>query len=68
MIDAVDKLIDFGIQSGTISPNYDLIAHQQVRNTECPGKALFNVIKKFQHWSDIEPIYMPGYKPKSNKN
>jgi len=64
MIDALEQLIAFGVQQGNIAPDYELMGHRQVRDTACPGNALFDQIIKFSHWSDAEPIYKPGYKSK----
>lgn len=50
MLEAVNDLIDFGIQNGNIKPDYKLLVHRQVRETECPGQKLFDEIKTWEHW------------------
>lgn len=54
MLDAVQALIAFGVQNGNIDPNYKLLGHRQVRNTECPGDALFDMIKTWPHWTSLD--------------
>ncbi|XP_044763069.1 peptidoglycan-recognition protein LB isoform X2 [Coccinella septempunctata] len=49
-LDVVKKLIDYGVQNGKIRPDYMLLGHRQVRDTECPGDALFKEIKTWPHW------------------
>ncbi|XP_045503208.1 peptidoglycan-recognition protein LB-like [Colias croceus] len=44
-------LIAAGIDMGYIKPDYKLIGHRQVRDTECPGDALFNEIQTWEHYS-----------------
>ncbi|KPI98915.1 Peptidoglycan-recognition protein LB [Papilio xuthus] len=46
------KLIAKGVELGYISRNYKLIGHRQVKETECPGQALFNEIST---WDRFEP-------------
>ncbi|XP_063896610.1 peptidoglycan-recognition protein LB [Helicoverpa armigera] len=44
-------LIAAGVELGYIKPDYKLVGHRQVRATECPGDALFNEIKTWDHYS-----------------
>ncbi|XP_038213968.1 peptidoglycan-recognition protein LB-like [Zerene cesonia] len=44
-------LIAAGVELGFIKPDYKLIGHRQVRETECPGDALFNEIQTWEHYS-----------------
>lgn len=46
----IKQLIDYGVQNGKIHPEYILLGHRQVRDTACPGNALFNEIKTWPHW------------------
>lgn len=50
MMDSVKRLIEHGLTEGEISSNYILLGHRQVRDTECPGEALFNEISKWPHF------------------
>ncbi|XP_013142933.1 PREDICTED: peptidoglycan-recognition protein LB-like [Papilio polytes] len=43
-LELTKELISFGVEQGYISKEYSLIGHRQVRNTECPGDALFQEI------------------------
>lgn len=59
MLEAVHGLITYGIQIGKISSNYTLMGHRQVRDTECPGDALFNLIRDWPHWG-VPPAKKPN--------
>jgi len=48
---AAQKMIELGVKTGKIAPDYKLLGHRQVASTESPGKALYNEIKKWPHWS-----------------
>jgi len=51
-LDAVQKLIELGVEIGKIAPDYTLLGHRQVSNkTLSPGEALYNIIKTWSHWS-----------------
>lgn len=52
-LEVVQALIAEGVAKGKISPDYKLIGHNQVSNTECPGTALTN---EFSKWDN----YVPG--------
>lgn len=47
---AAKQLINMGIRDGYISENYKLIGHRQVRETACPGEALYKEIQMWPHW------------------
>ncbi|KAG8229827.1 hypothetical protein J437_LFUL008795, partial [Ladona fulva] len=59
MLNAAKNLIKFGIAIGKISANYTLLGHRQVRNTDCPGNALFNKIQQWPHWRSLEDKKKP---------
>lgn len=46
------KLIRLGVELKKITPNYTIVGHSQLIETESPGKKLFNIIQKWPHWSD----------------
>ncbi|XP_046385125.1 peptidoglycan-recognition protein LB-like isoform X2 [Ischnura elegans] len=50
MLEATHGLIADGVARGKISPSFTLLGHRQVRETECPGQALFQEIQKWPHW------------------
>lgn len=52
-LDAIKDLIVWGAANGYITNNYKLLGHRQVRATQCPGDALYNEIKTWNHWSSI---------------
>lgn len=43
------NLIEAGVKLGHIKPQYKLVGHRQVRDTLCPGAALFEEV---QSWDD----------------
>lgn len=47
------QLIKYGVAQGFIQSNYTLYGHRQVRNTECPGDALYKEIQTWEHYSSI---------------
>lgn len=51
---AVKDLIQYGVETGNIQPDYTLIGHRQVRDTECPGDRLFNEIQSWPHFRFLD--------------
>ncbi|XP_063833118.1 peptidoglycan-recognition protein LB-like [Ostrinia nubilalis] len=49
-LEAAKELIKAGIKEGYISPDYKLVGHRQVMNTECPGGALYQHISTWDHF------------------
>ncbi|XP_067216644.1 peptidoglycan recognition protein-like isoform X2 [Linepithema humile] len=50
-LDAAQKLIELGVEIGKIAPDYKLLGLRQIVNNLNPGKALYNIIKTWPHWS-----------------
>lgn len=50
MLKATQELIQLAVQHGQLAPDYNLHGHRQVKQTACPGKALFNKIKRWPHF------------------
>jgi N-acetylmuramoyl-L-alanine amidase len=44
-------LIECGVESGYINPNYGLIGHRQGTATECPGNAYYDLIQSWPHYN-----------------
>ncbi|XP_050353194.1 peptidoglycan-recognition protein LB-like [Nymphalis io] len=44
-------LIAAGVEMGYIKSDYKLVGHRQVRDTECPGNALYKEIQNWAHYS-----------------
>lgn len=64
-MDVVKNLIDYGVFLGKIHTDYKLVGHRQVRNgTVCPGDALFEEIKTWEHYEDYPDMSNATYKPK----
>ncbi|KAG8229695.1 hypothetical protein J437_LFUL015023 [Ladona fulva] len=47
---AAQELITCGAEMGMVKWDYKLLGHQQTKATECPGKALFDIIKTSPRW------------------
>ncbi|XP_059052550.1 peptidoglycan-recognition protein LB-like [Achroia grisella] len=47
----VKSLIAAGVEQGYIKTDYKLLGHRQVRQTECPGDALYSEITHWDHYS-----------------
>nr|UEN71115.1 peptidoglycan recognition protein-S3 [Glyphodes pyloalis] len=52
-LEATAALIEAGVKKGYISPDYKLVGHKQIMNTECPGGALFQHISTWDHFSPV---------------
>ncbi|XP_013189634.2 peptidoglycan-recognition protein LB [Amyelois transitella] len=50
-IKTAKALIHAGIQLGYIKPDYKLVGHRQVRDTQCPGDALYREIQSWPHYA-----------------
>ncbi|CAF4916860.1 unnamed protein product [Pieris macdunnoughi] len=50
-IKTAKELISAGVDLGFIKADYKLIGHRQVRDTECPGDALYEEIKQWKNYS-----------------
>ncbi|KAJ9573840.1 hypothetical protein L9F63_008764, partial [Diploptera punctata] len=53
-IDAAQQLIKYGVEVGKIDENYQLVGHNQVHNTNSPGR---NIIEEIRHWPHWDPTY-----------
>ncbi|XP_066144621.1 peptidoglycan-recognition protein LB-like isoform X2 [Euwallacea fornicatus] len=49
-LETIRRFIHQGVVEGYIDENYKLIGHRQVRETECPGDALFAEIQTWPHF------------------
>ncbi|GJQ78234.1 PGRPLB [Trypoxylus dichotomus] len=58
-LQTVHNLIQLGVDSGYIRPDYTLYGHRQVRaGTECPGDRFFEEIKNWPHFSNkVDVMY-----------
>uniref|UniRef100_A0A903YHY0 Peptidoglycan recognition protein family domain-containing protein n=1 Tax=Anopheles minimus TaxID=112268 RepID=A0A903YHY0_9DIPT len=50
-LSAAKQLIQLGLQENYLASNYSLYGHRQLAPFESPGKALFDIIKTWPHWS-----------------
>ncbi|KAK3108915.1 hypothetical protein FSP39_018570 [Pinctada imbricata] len=48
---ATKQLIQYGVVNGKLDRNYTLKGHRDVGNTECPGHALYQIIRTWPHYS-----------------
>lgn len=53
MLAAAKSLIACAVERGSVSADYKLLGHSQVRSTECPGTALLNEIKTWPQWDAL---------------
>jgi N-acetylmuramoyl-L-alanine amidase len=51
-IHAGQQLIAKGVELGKVSPDYKLLAHRQIRDTESPGDAFYEILKTWPHWQE----------------
>ena len=51
-------LIAAGVDMGYIRKDYKLVGHRQVRNTECPGDALYGEIQTWPHYTPYPTSYL----------
>lgn len=50
MLQVTQDFISYAVENGYLASNYTLYGHRQVRETECPGPALFNEIKQWPNF------------------
>lgn len=50
-LNAAFYLFEEGIKIKALKPDYKVFGALQLRNTESPGKAFFELIKTWKHWS-----------------
>ncbi|XP_049298980.1 peptidoglycan-recognition protein LC-like isoform X1 [Anopheles funestus] len=51
-LSAAKQLIQLGFQGKYLASNYSLYGHRQLAPFESPGKALYDIIKTWPHWSN----------------
>uniref|UniRef100_A0A1Y9GZ02 Peptidoglycan recognition protein family domain-containing protein n=1 Tax=Anopheles dirus TaxID=7168 RepID=A0A1Y9GZ02_9DIPT len=51
-LSAAKQLIQLGLDGKYLAANYSLYGHRQLAPFESPGKALFDIIKTWPHWSN----------------
>ncbi|XP_068623386.1 peptidoglycan-recognition protein LB-like isoform X2 [Battus philenor] len=56
-IKTAKSLIAAGVELGYIKPEYKLVGHRQVRNTECPGNTLYQNVKAWDHYVPFPASY-----------
>nr|AXE15816.1 peptidoglycan recognition protein 1 [Archivesica packardana] len=52
----LQAMIQWGVALGKISPNYELYGHRDVRDTECPGDKLYELIQTWDHFKASTPV------------
>ncbi|KAB0790181.1 hypothetical protein PPYR_15491 [Photinus pyralis] len=50
---AAQELIKMGVNLGAISPDYSIYTERQLRLTNSPGEALYNIVKTWDYFSPI---------------
>jgi len=57
-LDAVQDIIDCGVELGYIVADYEMFGHRDGRCTACPGDVLYSIIREWPHYSFRSiPIY-----------
>lgn len=51
-IEAAQGLIQLGVITKKLRPDYRLYGHRQLARNESPGLALYEIIKTWPHWSE----------------
>ncbi|XP_042360330.1 peptidoglycan recognition protein 6 [Plectropomus leopardus] len=49
-----DRLASCAVDGGRLNANFTLQGHRQVVNTSCPGDALFNEIRGWEHFGEVK--------------
>lgn len=52
----LQTMIKWGVALGKISANYELYGHRDVRETECPGDKLYELIQTWEHFNTSTPV------------
>ncbi|WAR03728.1 PGRP1-like protein [Mya arenaria] len=59
-LEAAQELIKYGVSEGKLAPNYNLYGHCDARaGFESPGRALYALIKTWDHYDSVRPIVKP---------
>ncbi|KAJ8712948.1 hypothetical protein PYW08_008252 [Mythimna loreyi] len=53
-LSAVNALLQAGVDLGYLFPDYQLFGHRDVRDTQCPGDALYQEIQTWPHYTFIQ--------------
>lgn len=56
MLQATQDLISYAVERDYLATNYTLYGHRQVRDTACPGQALFNEIKTWPNFGRLSDV------------
>lgn len=54
-LEAVQGMIQLGIDKGKISKDYKLYGHRDVGQTACPGENLYKIIRTWENYSEEKP-------------
>lgn len=55
-LSALQNIIAYGVQEGKITQDYKLYGHRDVRDTDCPGHKLYDLIKGWDHFCQSDPV------------
>jgi len=50
-LNAVQNLIECGVETGQLSPRYKILSHKQIKHTDCPGSKLSWLVRIWKNWS-----------------
>ncbi|XP_014228398.1 peptidoglycan-recognition protein 2-like [Trichogramma pretiosum] len=55
---ALHKLIECGIAMKKLRTDYRVIGHRQARNTQCPGNAFYQYVRKMPNWMNSPDLLL----------
>lgn len=56
-----DVLPSCAIRSGHLLPDYKVLGHRQLVHSDCPGNALFNLLRTWPHFTEVSlPVTAHG--------
>ena len=60
-----DELPRCAVRAGVLRPGYALLGHRQLVRTDCPGDALFNLLRTWPHFDKVSPrrLHYLGLRP-----
>lgn len=53
-----DLLPRCAVRAGLLKPDYALLGHRQLVHTDCPGDALFNLLRTWPRFATVSPVIL----------
>lgn len=59
-----DALPSCAMRAGLLKPDYKLLGHRQLGPSDCPGNALFALLRTWPHFTAVSlPVHVPELRP-----